>query len=363
MGGGDRAVDRKAEQRDESPVANESGRETPITAVELWESDVGRASRGSAERTSDASLPQFIDCGERASEQKRETTEGSKNQWKFDRTTREGIDRLTLRSAYEVKEADFLAANPALGGKVPEPGGEKQFKLRHPTTGQIDDCWKLVANEKGVLRLERDYEVEVQSKDKHDGLLESMPGVPASFEKQLQKKLDEIPENVKESLARHGYKIIAARTIPDAIPELETLTPRGWPDDMTFYNSDGTHDDVSKRIIAPLMFDNNGDRQLVYREDVLTHQIGHALDFAHGFLSAKPEFVDAYDKDMARLKGSRDRRVQYLSQADGVGRQETFAALFGLVLTGPENESDRDFLKQSFPSVLEVVKNQIKELK
>ncbi len=293
------------------------------------------------------------------------------NQWEFAGSARRGVDRMRMQSSYTVPNRDFFAANPTLERRMPEPGGTERYSLRHPTTGQVDTGWTLSSVDRGNVTLTRSYEIEVQSRENHDGLIEALPGVPERFQRQLQDKLNELPENVRNSLARHGYRIIAAPTIPDAIPELARLSPRGWDRDLSFLNSDGTHDDVSKRIIAPMRFRVNGEMVDVDRENVLTHQVGHALDFAHNFLSSRDEFIRAYTRDMEGIRNREKRenareadyRVEYLSQASGVGRQETFASIFGLLTTGPENESDRVFFERNFPSVIEVVRQQIKDLK
>lgn len=284
------------------------------------------------------------------------------NRWIVAGEAKPGVDRLSIRSEYRVSEADFRNANPDVEPDKLDTKGS--FKLKHPTTGAVDEGWKFKSREKdGSITMERDYNFDVQAKKDHSGVLEAMPGIPDSFIKHVQKKIDEMPPNVVANLKKNGYKIMAAATIPDAMPELEKLTPRGWPEDTKFINSDGTHDDVSKRIIAPMRFISESELEPVMRENVVTHQVGHALDFANGFLSARPEFIDAYNKDMAAILKKDSSIVKYLSQPNGIGRQETFASIFGLLTTGPENESDRKFLTQSFPNVMKVVERQIKDLK
>lgn len=304
---------------------------------------------------------------DRKTEKKKPEAEAEKkpnvtNQWNASGEVKPGVDRLAIKSEYRVSEADFTKANPDV--KVDKLDTTGSFNLKHPTTGAVDGGWKFKSREKdGSITLTRDYDLDVQAKKDHGGVLEAMPGIPESFVKHVQRKIDEMPPNVVSALKKHGYKIVAAATIPDAMPELEKLTPRGWPEDMKFINSDGTHDDVSKRIIAPMRFLNNGEIEPVMRENVVTHQVGHALDFANGFLSATPEFIEAHKRDMAAILNKDSDMVKYLSQPNGVGRQETFAAVFGLLTTGPENERDRKFLMQSFPNVRKVVEQQIKDLK
>jgi len=285
------------------------------------------------------------------------------NQWYFDSSGEAGSDRMRLQSKYRVSEEDILKANPQLKGKFDPDQKDQKLFLRHPTTGEVDGGWSIESRDgDGKYTLSRQYRMDVQSKKDHGSLIESTSGVPDSFLKSLEKKVNELPPNVLKSLSRHGYKIVAAPTIADAMPGLKKLTPRGWPSDTTFDNSDGTHDDVSKRIIAPMRVLTEQGWEPVTRENVVTHQIGHALDFAHGFLSSKKEFVDAYEKDMAAITDKKHPIVQYFSQKNGVGRQETFASIFGLLTTGPENESDRRFFEKNFPNVIGVVRKQIKEL-
>lgn len=288
------------------------------------------------------------------------------NRWQADgRSDKQGFDKLALRANVEVPLDELRKTNPDLPESVLEMKLGGSYKLRHPTTGEVDSDWSLdkVKESTGTAKLTRTYKIDVQHKDDHTGLIERMAGVPESFADDLQKKLDELPKNVLANLDKAGYKIIAATTIPNAMPTLDGLTPRGWPKKMTFENSDGTHDNMSKRIIAPMRFKPGDEWEPVFRPEVLVHQVGHAVDFANGFLSASKPFKDAYTEDMARVIDTRNPVLKYLSQPGGIGRQETFAALFGMALTGPENEHDRHLLEKTFPRTIEVVKDQIRALK
>ena len=298
---------------------------------------------------------------------RKDCAESKPAQWELDKTadtTKTSLDQITYRATVTVPFADLKQHNrelPALGEL--KPGGN--YKVKHATTGEVDDNWRIRAidTKKESVDLERKYSLRVQHKDDHSGLVETTNGVPDTIAQSLQKKLDQLPANVIANLKGAGYKILAAPTIIDALPGLKGLTPRGWPTDTTFDHSDGTHDNVAKLIIAPMRFKRpGGDFEPVLREEVVVHQIGHALDFANNMLSAEPQFKAAYAKDML-LANPRNPIIAYLSQQDGVGRQETFATLFGLVLTGPENEADRAFLETTFPNTISVVKDQIKALK
>jgi hypothetical protein len=288
------------------------------------------------------------------------------NRWYANGEKREGVNSLRLTSEYRVSNADFARANPDFARqKLDDLDTTRSYKLWHPTTGQIDDGWKVKGeNPDGTMTFSREYTQDVRARKDHSrGVLEAMPDIPYAFIKHVQSKLDQLPANVLQSLERKGYKILAAETIPAAIPELAQLTPRGWSRSTNFFNSDGTHDDVSKRIIAPMKVLQDGQFEDVSRDNVVVHQIGHALDFAHGFLSNSPEFIRAYDADMNNIQEKDNHIYKYFSQKDGPGRQETFASIFGVAFGMPENESDRKFLTEKFPNVMEVVRKQIKELK
>jgi len=286
------------------------------------------------------------------------------NRWRHSGSPQEGVDTLKLSSEYKVSKESFEKANPEMAGKFSELATTGSYKLWHPTTGQVDDGWRLKGrNPDGTVTFSKDYQFDVKAGEHSKGVVEAMPGVPRDYVDQVERKLKQVPPHLMESLEKKGYKVIVAATIPDAVPALAKLTPRGWPEDMTFFDSDGTHDDVSKRIIAPMRVMRDGQLDAVTRENVVVHQVGHALDFAHGFLSSDPEFVKAYDRDMAAIFDKKHPIYQYFAQPNGPGRQETFASLFGLALNMPENETDRSYLTRNFPNTMKVVREQMKNIK
>ncbi|MBX9671488.1 MAG: hypothetical protein K2X93_28125 [Candidatus Obscuribacterales bacterium] len=301
------------------------------------------------------------------SEKPAEKKADAPNQWTVKGTKDGGITSFGMTAEYKVSADEFKKANPKIDPKTVEVDKDKTFTVRHPTTGELDEGWKVKSKEKdGSLTLTRDYTMDLKTREgkAQAGLVQGMKHVPDSFLKKLDEKVKELPPNLISSLERNGYKIIAATNIPEAIPALADLTPRGWPKDLSFFESDGTHDSVSKRIIAPMRMGREGSAEPVTRDNVVLHQVGHALDHAHGFLSSKPEFVEAYNKDMAAIFDKRHPIYKYFSQKEeNAGRQEVFASMFGVALGKPENETDMDYLQRHFPNSLEVVKKQMKEIK
>lgn len=299
------------------------------------------------------------------------------NQWspKDSNSASKSSDYIQNKAAVTVSSSEFVRNNPGLKDK-PASEWDKSgtYKVRHATTSEVDGGWKIKGvSSDGSIELQKSYQLEVAKKKDHDGLLESIPGVPDKHIKALEAKLAELPDNVKDALKSAGYKIVATRFNTDAIPELKGLHPRGWDPSSDFNTSDGTHDSVRRLILAPYAFIPQNKVEDVSRPDVLVHQIGHALDHALGKLSNKPEFQEAFAKDMQKMaKKELDEREEaiftYFSQHRGPvkgenpGSEECFASLFGLVLTGPENPGDRKAFESNFSNTIEVVKKQIKGL-
>ena len=301
------------------------------------------------------------------------------NQWHFDRAVKPGLDRITTRAAVPVAEADFNALNPGVNpaaGNLPDLRGDKGFKVRHATTGEVDGGWKLDSvNKDGSLSLTKDYSLQVESKARHNGLIETLPGVPPGHTKALENKLAQLPAKVLQALKDRGYKIIATPSNTDALPELKGKTPRGWTEDSTFDNSDGTHDNVRRLILAPYKYMEGNEWRPVGRPEVLVHQIAHALDHSYGKLSNDPEFQQAFRQDMQKLAArgsslSEHEKMIYdyfnqkenLARGERPGSEEAFASLFGMILTGPENPEDRPFFQANFANTVRVVRRQIGKL-
>lgn len=284
------------------------------------------------------------------------------NRWNVSKVS-QSTDTLCLDAVRKVSLDEFRKANPRAqgqSGKLPDDG---EYRLWHASTGEIDGGWKIVRynSERQQYTMAKTYSLEVQHLADHSGLIEALPGISEEMRKPIERKLAQLPPNVVSALEKAGYKIVIAPFIPDVLPGLKQLTPRGWAPELTFYNSDGTQDNVSRRIIAPQRVQDSEGRIGLPREEVLVHQIGHALDFANGFLSGSEEFVAAYNKEIAGLPKNHPI-VKYFSQSNGAGRQEVFATLFGLALTGPENPEDKAWLERSFPETLQVVRRQIRAL-
>ena len=64
------------------------------------------------------------------------------------------------------------------------------------------------------------------------------------------------------------------------------------------------------------------------RQGVFNHELGHCFDYALGKISATPEFIAAFQADVALLADYHKRDHAYLMQGGEVGPCETFAECF-----------------------------------
>ncbi len=337
-------------------VKNQDSREESELSRQLWD-EISSASKGT--KAPENSNPEIA------------------NQWRSNSKVSDKTDRISIKASVILDPLEFRRLNPTATNfeQLIHSKDKAEFKVRHATTGEIDSGWKLDSiDNKGNLVLSKNYSMEVQAKNKHDGLVEAIPNVPERHIKALEEKLAQLPENVKEALKKAGYKIIATRFNTDAIPELKDLSPRGWDKNSNFDTSDGTHDNLRRVILAPYLYKPWQASEAVDRPEVLVHQIGHALDHAYGKLSNDPDFQKAFITDLEKMSARQDLDqrekaiFQYFSQKNGPvkderpGSEECFASLFGLVLTGPENEIDKKPLEKNFPETIEVVRKLIKKL-
>jgi len=289
----------------------------------------------------------------------------SDNRWQVKNSDQKpGVDLLSLRAVQSVSVEQFMRDNPGVDPAQLEKGKTYNYKTYQ---SKPDSGWSFAGkNEDGTLRLTKDMTLAVKHKDDHSGLIETVGNVSPEFRKEIEEKIKQIPKGVRDLLERAGYKVLVAPSVVEGLPELKGKTYRGW--DRNFEYSDGTQDAEKRLIVAPeKVKSEEGKWEKVSRPEVLTHQFGHALDAAgkqtNGkYFSQTKEFQEAYRKDLARLsKEDAESYIgKYLSQPDGGGARETFASIFGVVTTGPENPEDKQALERMFPNTIKYM-NELKD--
>jgi hypothetical protein len=276
-------------------------------------------------------------------------------------------DKLKLKAVQNVSPEQFKADNP--DADLNNLDKDKTYNLK-TYQSKLDSGWKVEGkNEDGTLKLTKEMALNVNHKADHSGLIETTGNVSAEHVKAVTDKVNQIPENVRQALERAGYKVLIGPSVVEALPELKGQTYRGWT--ANFDYSDGTQDGEKRLIVAPEKVKNEeGKWEAISRPEVVTHQFGHALDAAGKQLNGKyfsqsKEFQEAYQKDVARLsKQDAESDIgKYLTQPNGGGARETFASIFGLTTTGPENPGDKAPLERMFPNTIAYMEKLKKELK
>jgi hypothetical protein len=289
------------------------------------------------------------------------------NTWQVESSNpKTGVDTLKIKSVQNVSAEQFRTDNHGADPTNPDKDQTYNYKTYQ---SKLDPGWKVEGvNKDGTIRMTKEMRIDVNHKADHTGLIESTKDVPKEFVKEIEDKLKQIPEGVRQTLEKAGYKVLVAPSVVEGLPELKGQTYRGWK--ANFEYSDGTQDAEKHLIVAPEKVKAEGNWEKVDRPEVVTHQFGHALDAVgkqlNGlYFSESKNFLEAYEKDFARMsdKDKKSEVGKYLSQANGGGHRETFASIFGLTTTGPENPGDKETLERMFPNTIEYMKKLISQLK
>lgn len=199
---------------------------------------------------------------------------------------------------------------------------------------------------------------------------ELKPGEKTSWQffRDAKATYDALPEGVRKLLKDKGFYLVVVPNVThkNGLPELAGKTPRGWPPGTTWDNADGLQTG-KKILVSEYRQTATGKWEKNTRiGGVVRHETGHALDEALGDGTKKysdsNEFLEAYEKDVARLTKEQKDQLGYFLQAAG-GRQETFADVFALLSGGPCNEIRRALLTAAFPHVQALIKKKLESLK
>ncbi len=140
-----------------------------------------------------------------------------------------------------------------------------------------------------------------------------------------------VPPKVKSDLREGGCKILIARTIIDACPELATDKPSGYIHGGGYDNCPGMFVPATKTLyIAERASWNNSPPQLNTQAGFTTlHELGHAYDHIKHDISGG-EFMKLYTEDAGHLTNSQRTEWHYYCQEGDRGPCELFAELFAI---------------------------------
>ncbi|MBX9671226.1 MAG: tetratricopeptide repeat protein [Candidatus Obscuribacterales bacterium] len=168
-----------------------------------------------------------------------------------------------------------------------------------------------------------------------------------------------VPPKVKSALREGGCKILIARTIVDACPELATDKPSGYIHGGGYDNCPGMFVPSTKTLyIAERASWNNSPPRLNTQAGFTTlHELGHAYDHVKHDISGG-EFKKLYDEDAAHLTNSQRTEWHYYCQEGERGPCELFAELFA-ICHGTAAGIDRGDgeLAQVFPRCYKFIKS------
>lgn len=163
---------------------------------------------------------------------------------------------------------------------------------------------------------------------------------------------------VRDIIEKDGAKLVPARRLTDALPELKGEKPRGWPPGSTWDSVDGAFSPDKKLIVvAEDVEQPNGQWQKSNRTaDITRHEAGHAADAALNYFSATPEFGKAYDDDKAKISAPDQKTLSYFLQSGKSGPEETFAE--GIASSEGGSTSGATF-DRNFAGSIAVIKNRV----
>jgi len=207
------------------------------------------------------------------------------------------------------------------------------------------------------------------SKPPSRGWLEIRATVTSRFRQRTKQAVAGIPAAIRQTLRTKGWRVVAAKFVVDAAPDLKGKMPRGWPSGTTWSNSDAVHLPRRKTIIiAEKRIARNGEVVNVNRvSGVLRHEIGHAFDMAlmkgglaNPFHSSTSGFDSLYRTDVEQMSAQLKRKLKYFTQSGPAGRQETFAEAFAIILGGGSVPDREKHFRSAFPRVLKYVRGRVK---
>lgn len=127
-----------------------------------------------------------------------------------------------------------------------------------------------------------------------------------------------IPDAFHDALAAHVRGVdLGEGAIPDFMPELHGVQPRGWPPGKTWDDVRGAYDPNTRRVMV-----GGGHGIKGGSISVCAHETGHGLDHALDYASSKPAWrvlhADAVEQGVS----------PYYAQAGEAGQQEMWAETF-----------------------------------
>lgn len=196
--------------------------------------------------------------------------------------------------------------------------------------------------------------------------------VPQKFRNEVEAGISTIGRSGLWAVQTNDSKYVLARKTSDLFPELKGVTPRGWPEGMTWDNAPGISPDHIP-IIGCFSKPKAEGIDVMVR-----HETGHLLD--KSFIprircrfTDTPGYKEVYSADLSGLKpklkeyGLKINDIQYIIQKSTVkkltsgGLKESFAEFFAYLRGGNsmadlQIEGFNEIMEDLFPKSVEYVR-------
>jgi hypothetical protein len=193
--------------------------------------------------------------------------------------------------------------------------------------------------------------------------LADRPEVSESTLYSIKDSLKQYPTPLLGVLFYKGCKIYITPTMIDKDPELVNRKPEGYEDGDTYRNCPGMFN--GNIILCEKIFVSDGPdlRKAPDIVGTLRHELGHAVDWYLGDLTAKDDFKHLYLLDLGTMDDDVKNKLAYFCQKDFRGPAETFAELMCFKYGGRPSGSGRtDLVGSSFKLTRSYVDKVINEV-
>lgn len=186
------------------------------------------------------------------------------------------------------------------------------------------------------------------------------------FTEKMNKAFEELPPHIQKLLEKHGVTVESARKITDAMPEFKGVKPfKDRPGDYDSGVGALTSGD-GKKIVIPegrINVETGKWEPMGNREPSLRHEVGHALDHileTGKSFSQSQEFIDAYNRDIAKIPPEDARIIQGLIGDTPGKHSEAFAEVCA-AMHGGSNAIAMPLIQRHFTETAELIRRRISE--
>jgi hypothetical protein len=179
----------------------------------------------------------------------------------------------------------------------------------------------------------------------------------------IKETLRQYPTPLLGVLYSRGCKVYLTPTLIDKEPQLVNRQPAGYEEGETYRNCPGMFN--GSIVLCEKVFVGDGP-DLRRAPDIigtLRHELGHAVDWYLGNLTAKDDYKHQYLLDLGTIDDETKAKLSYFCQKDFRGPKETFAELMCFKYGGRPSGSGRtDLVGSSFKLTRSYVDRVINEL-